>query len=120
MELKEFIKQALVDVAKAVDESSSASMREIYLLPTADSRTVEFDIAVSVEKENTKGGKVGIKVLEFVEGGGTLESISRNSTVTRIRFGVHVSSATKAEEESERNRMKKNRTNRLSDSPMVL
>ena len=116
MELKEFVKKALVDVVEAVDESASASMREIYLLPTVDSRTVEFDIAVSVEKESTKGGKAGIKVLEFVEGGGALESISRNSTVTRIRFGVQVSSATKAEEKEEENRIKKNRTDRMNSN----
>ena len=59
---------------------------------------MEFDIAVSVEDTDAKSGKAGIKVLQFAEAGGDISKETKNSTVSRIKFGINVDTATKAEE----------------------
>lgn len=93
MELREFINQAINDIVLAVDSSSEAASREICLDDQKNDRSIEFDIAVTVEN-NLGGGH--IKVLSFLEVGA--ESGSKNTTVTRIKFGVNVSKRTKEEQ----------------------
>ena len=91
MELKEFIKKSLVDIIQGVQESTNESGKRINL--SADNRSarmVEFDIAVSVENIDAKEGKAGIRVLEFVQAGANISNEIKNSTVSRIRFGVSV------------------------------
>jgi hypothetical protein len=99
MEIREFVSKVLGDLVAAVDEASSGSSRTIILAGTSETRTVEFDIAVSVEENKTTSGRAGIKVLQFVEAGGDLDLEHRSSTVSRIRFGVTVDFHTKAEKE---------------------
>lgn len=100
MNLKEFVKNAIVEIVEAVEKSSDASKRKIVLRhPSGDNlRTIEFDVAVSVEKEGVAEGGGGIKVLSFVEAKGGLKRSTKSSTVSRIVFGVNVSNRTKAEE----------------------
>lgn len=112
MELKEFIKKVIADAIEAVDESSSTAVREVYLASRNDKRTIEFDVAVSVEKTKSAQGKAGIRVLSFLEGGGELSSGSKNSKVSRISFGVDVDSRTKAEVATQMAKMDDNRRNR--------
>ena len=59
---------------------------------------MEFDIAVSVEETGSKSGKAGIKVLQFAQAGGDLSKENKNSTVSRIQFGVHIDAMTKEED----------------------
>ena len=98
MDLKEFIKSVLLDIDKAVDEARAESKRDIQLSVTNEQRSIEFDVAVSVEDTKTKTGKAGVRVLEFAEAGGTISAESKNSTVSRIKFGVHIGAMTKDEE----------------------
>ncbi len=111
MELKEFIKKVIADAIEAVDESSDVATRGVYLASRNDKRTIEFDVAVSVEETKSVQGKAGIKVLSFMEGRGELGSGSKNSKVSRIVFGVDVNSSTKAEMATERARMDRNALN---------
>lgn len=97
MELKEFISKVILDIVEAVDESGEKSKRNLLLQGNDSNRTIEFDIAVSAENTNTATGKAGIKVLEFAEAGGNIEKENKNSTVTRIKFGISVSAWTKDE-----------------------
>ena len=97
MNLQEFVKDVLVSLDKAIEEARGEMKRDIKFTDTKDQRTVEFDIAVSVEKIDAKSGKAGIKVLRFVEGSGNLSRESKNSTVSRIKFGIRISPMTKAE-----------------------
>jgi hypothetical protein len=97
MELKEFIKKVIADTVEAVDESSGSASREITLMNTPDHRTIEFDVAVVAEEKTTTSGKAGVKVLAFVEAGANMGTESKNSTVSRITFGVNVSTQTKKE-----------------------
>lgn len=95
MEIKEFVEKVLADLVSAVDTASSRSTRTITLAETKETRTVEFDIAVSVEENQSIDGKAGIKVLHFVEAGGSVNQENRSSTVSRVRFGVTVDIHTK-------------------------
>ena len=97
MELKEFINKAINEIVEATKLSNQDADREIKLAKLSTDRTIEFDIAVSVEgkSEGQIGG--GIKVWGFVEGGASKSNEITNSTVTRIKFGVNVGEKTKAE-----------------------
>ena len=112
MNLKEFVRQSLNEIAEGVAEaqkvdtgavvnpgihtSNRANMEVLKtsqrLFDSTDGspiETVEFDVAVSVEEGTESGGalQAGIKVLGLHAGisGG---SDSRNSTVSRIKFNV--------------------------------
>jgi hypothetical protein len=97
MQLKEFVKNALKDVVEAVEEVKGESSRDMHLDGSKDQRTVEFDIAVTVEDTVSGTGKAGIRVFSVLEGGGEASKELRNSTVSRIQFGVHVDRFTKCE-----------------------
>jgi hypothetical protein len=97
MELKEFIKKALSEIIEAVDEVSDSASREVYLQNTEGSRSVEFDVAVTASEKGTNEGGAGIRVLHFVELGGSKSSEVTNTTVSRVRFGVTARSWKKGE-----------------------
>ena len=90
MELKEFVKSVLIDVVDAVEETRKESSRDMYLDSAKEGRTVDFDIAVTVEDSTSGSGKAGIKVFQLIEGGGEISKEAKNSTVSRIKFGVRV------------------------------
>lgn len=98
MELKEFVKSILKDVTEAVEESRGTLARDMYLDSSKDQRTVEFDIAVTVEDSTSGSGKAGIRVFKLIEGGGEVSSEQKNSSVSRIKFGVHVDRWNKQEQ----------------------
>lgn len=99
MELKEFVKSILNDVVEAVEETRKSSGRDMRLESSKDQRTVEFDIAVTVEGSTSATGKAGIKVFEVIQGGGEASQESKNATVSRVRFGVDINRFTKEEED---------------------
>lgn len=98
MELKDFVKNAIIELDKAVTEASVETGRKIRLRGVKEKRTaLEFDIAVTVD--STENGKVGagIKVLEFINLGTDISTQSKNQTVSRITFGVDVPELTEEE-----------------------
>lgn len=107
MNLHEFIKNVLIDIDKAIEETRQETRRDISLTNTASQRTVEFDVAISVEKVDSVSGKAGIKVLQFAEAGGDTSQENKNSTVSRICFGVHINAMTRDEESAARARHSK-------------
>lgn len=98
MNLQEFVKSVLVEINAAVDEARQVTSRDISFSEKDNARTIEFDVAVSAENTDAKSGKAGIKVLQFAEGGGTLSKEVKNSTVSRITFGLRIDPMTKQEE----------------------
>ena len=97
MDLKEFVKSVLMDVVNAVEETRKESSRDMHLDSGKEQRTVEFDIAVTVEDITEGKGKAGIKVFQLIEGGGEISKEAKNSSVSRIKFGVYVDTWTKEE-----------------------
>jgi hypothetical protein len=98
MNIHEFVKDVLVDLDKAVEEARQQTQRNISFSHTTDRRSVEFDIAVTVEETDARSGKAGIKVLELVQAGGDSLKENKNSTVSRIQFGVHIDPMTRDEQ----------------------
>ncbi len=98
MELRDFIKKVTLDIVSAIEESREQSGRDMHLNSTSGKRTIEFDIAVTTEDNVSAGGSGGIKVLHFIEGGGNIGTELKNSTVSRIQFGIHVDALTKIEQ----------------------
>ncbi len=114
MELKEFVKKVISDVVTAVDESNEAASREINLAQRSDRRTIEFDVAVSAEETTTVDGKAGVRVLSFLEAGANAGTETKNSTVSRITFGVDARATTKQQDAMMQAQLDRNR-NRSAD-----
>ena len=111
MELKEFVKKVIADAVEAVDESSATASRDITLAHRPDRRTIEFDVAVSAEETKNTDGKAGVKVLSFMEAGANVGNETKNATVSRITFGVDVSTSTKGEDAAMQARFDQNQRN---------
>jgi len=109
MELKEFVKNVLQDLVQAVEETRINSARDMHLGSGKENRTVEFDIAVTVEDATASSGKAGIKVFQILEGGGDISKEYKNSSVSRVKFGVEISSVTKAENAQRNAQYERNR-----------
>lgn len=90
MELKAFVKQVLIDVIEGVEEVRSSSARDVEITGSTDSRSIEFDVAVTVEDKIEGKAQAGISVLSALKANGDVSTGVRNETVSRIRFGVHV------------------------------
>lgn len=57
MELKDFVKNVLIDLVNAVEETRSESCRDMSLRSnTQTGQSIEFDIAVTVEDTASKTG----------------------------------------------------------------
>lgn len=97
MELKQFIKNVLKDISEAVDDVASESKRDMHLDSLKEQRTVEFDVAVTAEDVTAASGKAGVKVFSIIEGGGETSKEIKNSSVSRIKFGVYIDRFTKEE-----------------------
>lgn len=95
MELKEFVKKVLVDLDEAIGEVNQDNKYEVSFSQNESKRTVEFDVAITTEESKTAKGKAGIKVLSFAQAGGDLANEKRNSTASRVTFGVNVSPMTR-------------------------
>lgn len=105
MELKEFVKNILVEIDEAISAARTETHRDIYFSKGQDGkRTIEFDIAVTVEGEKENGGVGGIKVLGM-EIGGKVNAVNKNSTVSRVSFGVNIEELTKEEEQTRQDKI---------------
>ncbi|MFN4181077.1 MAG: hypothetical protein ACK4FA_00055 [Candidatus Paceibacteria bacterium] len=116
MELKDFIKKVISDAIESVDEISHLSSRNVGLASRTDRRTIEFDVAVSAEETTSVNGKAGVRVLSFVEAGGNMGSEVKNSTISRITFGVDVDTMSKQEQAAQRAIFEQHRNQRRNES----
>ena len=78
MELKEFTKKVLKDLIDGVEEVRKDSSRDLRLTSNSSYRTVEFDVAVTVESELSGKASGGIKVLSFFQVQGDTEGTTKN------------------------------------------
>ncbi len=102
MELKDFVKKVIMDLDQAVTEANAETKREVRFKGVKEYRTaLEFDVAVTVESTNSGGGGGAIQVLGFAQIGGSASTEQKNSSVSRVSFGVDISEYTKAERQAE-------------------
>jgi hypothetical protein len=98
MELKDFIKNSLLDVMRAVQEAQKewqesghmGAINPVWATVDKESfRDISFDVAVTAE--NATAGKVGggIHVVGIKVGGDTSETVS-SSSVSRLQFSVPI------------------------------
>jgi Trypsin-co-occurring domain 2 len=91
MELKDFIRQTLVEIAEAVAEANKAVTGEPFTVThhMGDKKEhgIEFDVAVTAKDDKQAGGKanLGVAVLGLSTNESTLASSER---VSRIKFTV--------------------------------
>jgi len=92
MNLKDFINETITSIVDGLKDATSQIGREVSLVGSESTahRHIEFDVAVSVEQSGKTEGGGKIKVLSFVEAGGDKTSETKNSTISRIKFGVVV------------------------------
>jgi hypothetical protein len=102
MELKDFIEKVLGDIVTSVDNASKNLSRKVWLNPSNDSRVIEFDVAVTAEEimGGSTQAKGSVKVMSLIgmDAEGQVKAEVKNSSVSRVRFGVHVSHQTKEQE----------------------
>lgn len=87
MDLSEFITKTLVSIKLGVANANKETNNSFLI--SSDTKVVNFDIAVEIEREDSKskGGGLTIKV---VEGNLSSSSKSKESNVSRINFTVGV------------------------------
>ena len=95
MDLKDFIEDVLISIDQSVSAANKKMERKVMMSQTDENRTVEFDIAVTAESLDGATGQGGVKVLGLFAIGGKLLNEQKNSTISRVRFGVQIGSSTK-------------------------
>lgn len=97
MELSEFISNTVSEITLGIEDAVKLTGKKIGLYSTGrdNQRHIEFDVAVIVEGKNTKGGGGGIKVFEIIQVGGQKTVETKNSSVSRIKFGLRISDTKK-------------------------
>ncbi len=98
MELKDFVKQTLLEIIQDVKEAKAeAGKQDVYddyiVSPSksmAERFPIEFDVAVTTAEEEGQEGGAGIKVIGLFKVGGELSSNSATTQTSRIKFQVPV------------------------------
>ncbi len=113
MELKDFIKQSIIEISEAVQESNeyfignninafvnpeniyeSSNDKRAYTMPESNSETryienIDFDVAVTTSGEISGEAKAGIKIASLqLGGGGSVTDTQQN--ISRMKFTVPV------------------------------
>lgn len=102
MEVKDFVKTVIAQVVTALEESEQELGRAIHLSLPADKKSIEFDLATTVESSFGKEGKLqgAVKILGIgTEGSGLMKTESKDSYTSRVKFGISVNAQNKKQEE---------------------
>lgn len=88
MELQEFIEDSLFSIISGVRKTNEKTKSgDFAMLELNSADKISFDIAVSTEKNKTKGVSAGIKVISVsINGGANSELVNQN--VSRIKFDI--------------------------------
>jgi hypothetical protein len=98
MEVKEFIKSITRSVVEAVQESSEELNHEMYITHSPDNKSIEFDVAVTVE--NSTKGEAGINICNIVDIGGKDEY--KSSSIHRVKLSIYIASSDKNKQQEQR------------------
>ncbi len=94
MDLKNFIESVLTQLDSAVSGARKNTARDIAF---SDGKNIEFDIAVTVETNDSSTKEGAIKVFEFLKAGIDSSVEDKNKTISRIKFSLQVEGLTKTE-----------------------
>lgn len=96
MELKDFVKNTLLDIVNGVKEAQIENQSGSMIVPQENhpnsgrTETVHFDVAIEASNKNSEGGKAGVSVAGFLSGGVAGETMSGESRVSRVQFDLRV------------------------------
>ncbi len=92
MELKEFIKQTIIDITNGIQEGHSFIQTENFGkgINTVNPIKVNFDVAVSTNQEKTSGIGGKISVVDIFSANGKNEQSLLSSNISRINFHIFV------------------------------
>jgi hypothetical protein len=91
VEIKDFVKQVLLQVADATQEASQESKDEDFYLDSSSSKGVHFDLAVITTQSTDKSAEVsggGKIIVASIEGTGTISKQDSSQVTSRIQFNV--------------------------------
>ncbi|TSJ44198.1 hypothetical protein FO440_08500 [Mucilaginibacter corticis] len=87
MELKEFIKQTIIDVTDGLMEGQKYIIANNYGEGIDDGyKRIKFDIAVTSQDENRIGGGGKISVVNIFSAKGEIENTNTATNFSRIQF----------------------------------
>ena len=98
MNLSEFVEASLVEIIKGVEQAIKKTRRENHTAVVSpsnehanysDIREINFDIAVTVQEENTTKGSSGIKIFS-ANLGMSGEIGSTNTQISRMTFSIPI------------------------------
>ncbi|MCJ8209526.1 hypothetical protein MUY27_07385 [Mucilaginibacter sp. RS28] len=94
MELKDFIKQSLLDIVNGVEEANQEKNRfrltsHIHHGTKESGQRVEFDVSVVVNETSENSAKGGIKIA-FANIGGGLKQSDSNQNIQKIKFDIFI------------------------------
>lgn len=100
MDLKNFTKQALIDIVQGANEANEEFLRNDKAIiestfcnsgmTSANIVRVEFDVAVTTTENNKSEGGGKLNVANLISVGGGLESSNSNQSVSRIKYSIPV------------------------------
>ena len=98
MDLKEFTKQALVQIVEGTKEANDVIKQYNANIHNedVDSNTgisysltnVDFDVAITATEIEGANGGGGIKVMGVFNAGGEIESKTENQTISRVKYTI--------------------------------
>jgi hypothetical protein len=96
MELKEFVTQSLKDIVDGLIDAQSYIIDNSYGEGIDQGyKRVHFDIAVTSQDENKKGGGGKISVANVFSAGGEIENTQAVTNYSRIKFETLIAVTTK-------------------------
>jgi len=90
MELKEFVKQTIIQITDGIREGNDYVRKNQFGQGIDDTmgKKIEFDVAVTSTDAQVAGAGAGISVAQVFNVGGKTEATSSNSNASRIQFTV--------------------------------
>lgn len=96
MELKEFVKSAILDIVNGVKEAQEANASGAIIIPNFGSskhgkaETIHFDMAVEASTKNEECGKAGVSIAGLFSGGIGDETTNSENRISRVVFDMQL------------------------------
>ena len=103
MDLKTFLSDTLVSIVGGVSDANEKIGKQQFVIYNVERNVIEFDVAVTVESTDTGKGGGEIKVWGIGQIGANGSTELKNSTISRVSFGVDIAEYTKAEKAEQNN-----------------
>lgn len=90
MDLKEFVKETLTQIADGLKECNEYIKENHKGFINKDYMNVKFDVAVTTSEEDKTGVGGKLSVANLLSIGGKEENTNQNTNFSRVQFNTHV------------------------------